>query len=89
MRTTLNLDDDLLERLKAEAEKTRSSLTATVNRILKAWIDCLHPESGRRRRYHSPTFAMGFPPVGNLDKGLNLAAALEDEEVSRKLELRK
>jgi hypothetical protein len=37
-----------------------------------------------------PTFEMGDPLPGvNLDKALSLASALEDEEISRKLVLRK
>ncbi len=41
-----------------------------------------------RRRYREQTQAMGAPSV-RLDKALALAAALEDEEIVRKMKLRK
>lgn len=88
MRTTLNIDDALLRRLKREAEIRGQSLTEIVNRVLQLGVARLHPES-RREAYQCPRFSMGFPPVGNPDKALALAAALEDEETVRKLQLRK
>jgi len=41
------------------------------------------------RRYRQKTFRMGFNPEVCLDKALSLASALEDEEIARKLSLRK
>ena len=35
------------------------------------------------------TYSMGFPPSLNLDKAMQLAGVLEDEETARKLLLRK
>jgi hypothetical protein len=32
---------------------------------------------------------MGYPPQGSFDKALGIAASLEDEEIARKLMLRK
>jgi hypothetical protein len=86
MRTTVDIDDDLLEKLKSEAGRSRSSLRATVNRVLRAWVECFRPE---KVGYRTPTFSMGFPPLASTDKALQLAAALDDDEVARKLELRK
>jgi hypothetical protein len=88
MRTTLNIDDDVLEQLKREAKRGRTSLRAITNRVLRLGLDRVRPE-GVRAPYESPTFAMGFPPVVNLDKALQLAALLEDEETIRKLAVRK
>jgi hypothetical protein len=88
MRTTLNIDDDLLRRLRRESERTRTPLGATVNEALRLGLERLHPESAPAP-YRCPTFAMGFPPLEDLDKALRLAARLEDEETLHKLNLRK
>jgi hypothetical protein len=88
MRTTVRVDDDLLERLKAEARKENISLTRLINRTLKAGL-----QAGRSRRTVRPPYrehpvALGLPRL-SLDKALAVAAALEDEEIARELALRK
>ena len=88
MRTTTTLDDDLLQRLKREASRAKTTLSATINRVLRLGLERIHPESERPRvRYQ--TFSMGFPPLHDLDKAMQLAAMLEDEEVVHKLTLGK
>jgi uncharacterized Ntn-hydrolase superfamily protein len=88
VRTTVRLDDKLLERLKAQARKEKVSLTRLVNRALKAGLQA----GGDRRRaqpaYRERVHAMGVPRVA-LDKALALAVALEDGETIRELTLRK
>jgi Ribbon-helix-helix protein, copG family len=88
MRTTVRVDDDLLERLKAQARKENVSLTRLLNRTLKAGL-----QAGGARPRKQPIFgerahSMGAPRVA-LDKALALAATLEDEEIVRELALRK
>jgi hypothetical protein len=88
MRTTVRVDDELLEQLKAQARKEGVSLTRLLNRALKAGL-----QAGRARRRAQPAYrervhAMGAPRIA-LDKGLALAATLEDEEIVRELTLRK
>jgi hypothetical protein len=41
------------------------------------------------KRARIPTYRMGFDPSYRWDKALAIAAAIEDEELVRKLELRK
>jgi hypothetical protein len=82
MRTTLHIDDDILQELKREASRARAPLRETVNRVLRLGLKRLHPASARP--YQCRTFAMGFPPSANLDKALQLATLLEDEETVRK-----
>ena len=43
----------------------------------------------KARAYRVPTAPLGLRPGVNLDGALRLAAAMEDEETMRKLELRK
>jgi hypothetical protein len=82
MRTTLHIDDDILQELKREARRASAPLREMVNRVLRLGLKRLHPASAPL--YRCPTFAMGFPPSANLDQALQLAALLEDEETVRK-----
>ena len=88
MRTTMRVDDEILERLKAQARREKTSLTRLLNRTLKAGLQA----GGARRRaqpvYREQVHAMG-PPRLALDKALALAAAIEDEEIVRELSARK
>lgn len=87
MRTTLNLDDDLVRQLKREAHKSHTPLGRVVNSTLRRGMtrsQSPHPKTA----YTCPVFAMGEPKI-NLDKALAVAASLEDAEVLRELELRK
>lgn len=87
MRTTLTIDDQLLAELKERAHRDGVPLKQVVNQILRRGLDA--PGTAKRRRYRARTFSMGEPFVPDLDKSLAIAAALEDEEVARKLILRK
>jgi hypothetical protein len=60
-----------------------------LNRTLRAGLKSgSAPRNTPRRAYREKVHALGTPRVA-LDKGLALAAALEDEEIVRKLALRK
>lgn len=87
MRTTTRIDDGLLEALKEQARRDGTSLTKVLNRVLRSGLAASRAPV-RRRRHHEKTFAMG-PPSIDLRKALAAAARLEDEEVLRKLALRK
>jgi len=88
MRTTVRVDDELLERLKAQARKERVSLTRLINRTLKAGLHANTVGRPKRPLYRERVHAFGVPHV-SLDKALALAALLEDEEIVRELALRK
>jgi len=84
----VRVDDELLERLKAQAREEKISLTRLLNRALKAG---LHEGAARRKAkpaYRERIHAMGVPRLA-LDKALARAAALEDEEIVREIRLRK
>lgn len=88
MRTTLTIDDDLMQAIRDAAHRTGRPLKLVVNEALRAGL------AQRRERptstpYETPTFSMGHPPRVHLDKALALASSLEDEEVARKLTMRK
>lgn len=86
MRTTVDLDPHLLHRLKAEARALGVPFKQMLTAVLRRGLEDRPP----RRRYRCPVFAMGAPvhPRG-LDRALAIAAGLEDEEIARKLALRK
>lgn len=63
-------------------------MTETANRVIQEGLARVAPES-RRRPYRARTFSMGYPPSFDMDKALQFAAALEDEEIVRKLRLKK
>lgn len=84
MRTTIRIDDQLLRTLKDQARKEDTSLNRLLDRTLRAGMRASSKPSQRRRRYRERTQAMGLPRI-KLDKALALAAALEDEEIVRKV----
>jgi len=88
MRTTVDIEDDLMRLLKKKAQKTNVSLKRVLNAALRRGIE---PAPERPRHACScPTFSMG-KPVGtiDLDRALTLAQMFEDDEILRKLQLRK
>ena len=87
MRTTLRIDDDLLDRLKARASAEKVSLTRIINRVIKAGLASGGAPRRPRRPYRERVHAMGAPRLA-LDKALALAAVLEDDEIARELATR-
>lgn len=90
MRTTLTIDDDLMQELKDAAHRKGLPLKQLVNRALRRGLRALD-ESGVAKPYRCPSFSMGVPSPGtiDLDKALAIAGELEDEGTARELELRK
>ena len=84
MRTTVRIDDELLRKLKEQARKEEASLTRLLNRTLRAGMRASSKPSSPRRRHREQTYTMGQPRI-KLDKALALAAALEDNEIVRKV----
>lgn len=88
MRTTVQIDDDLLRDLKEHAYREGTSLAKLINRVLRRGMSASQQANKPVRPYREKTFRMGEPNV-NLDKALALAAALEDDGVREKLARRK
>ena len=88
MRTTVRIEDHLLQDLRRQAERERVSLTKMLNRVLRVGLAALDQQKPNRGRYREKTFSMGQAKV-DLDRALALAAALEDEEVREELARRK
>lgn len=87
MRTTIDLERALLERLRREALRRRIPFKTLLNKLLREGLDA---RPAVPFAYRGPVFAMGNPePALDLTKALALAAALEDDEVLRELQRRR
>ncbi len=86
MRTTVDIEDSLLVRLRHEAVRRGVAFKHLLNRLLLDGLEGKHEPPSRP--YRCPSFSMGTPSV-DLDKALGVSAALEDDAVTRELEARK
>jgi hypothetical protein len=86
MRTTVTLDPDVVEQLKALAGRRNLSFKAALNGAVRAGLAA---ERGGGRPYKVPSRRMRLRPGVDLTHALGIADSLEDEEIARKLELRK
>jgi hypothetical protein len=89
MRTTLTIDDHIAKALKALAHRSGKPLRRVVNETLHAGL-ATRRSSAKARPYRiTPVALGGVMPGIDLTKALRLADALEDDEIARKIELRK
>jgi len=88
MRTTLRIQDDLLRELKERARRERGSVTSVVNTVLRIGLRALQGPPPRPHPFREPPCDLGAPQV-DLDRALQVAVHLEDEETLHKLSLRK
>ena len=88
MRTTLRIEDSLLRELKALARQEKIPLTRVVDTVLRSGLQARRKPPSNIVSYQEKTFEMGKPHF-QLDKALSISAAMEDEEILRKIELRK
>jgi hypothetical protein len=85
MRTTMTLDPDVYSLLQKVMQERGLSLKQAVNDLLRSALGSERPTAP----FRTPTFHMGFDPTIPMDKALRLAGELEDEELVRKLAVRK
>jgi hypothetical protein len=87
MRTTVTLDPDVQALLRKRMREQGISFKAALNQAIREGLQKASPRGPRA--YRLKTYAMGYRPELCLDKALSLAAALDDDEIARKLSLRK
>lgn len=87
MRTTVTLDPDVAARLKEETRTRGISFKEALNSSIRRGLETSERTGGKP--YRVRTAKMGARPGVNLDKALRLAGELEDEEILRKMALRK
>jgi len=87
MRTTVTLDPDV-ERLIRTAMKQRgSSFKQALNQAVRDGL--VGKRQPRRKKFVQQSFHMGAPKNFRWEKILAIADAMEDEEIIRKMSLRK
>jgi hypothetical protein len=87
MQTTLTLDDELAKELQEVAHRAGKPFTEVVNETLRKG---LHPTSALSPRpYRLSTVSLGVRAGIDLDKVLEIADALEDAEIIRKVDIGK
>ena len=89
MRTTLTLEDRIGRALKELAHRSGKPFKTVVNETLRAGLAAKRETRGKVHYRLRPASLGGVLLDVDLDKALSLADALEDEEVARKLDLRK
>jgi hypothetical protein len=88
VRTTLTIYDHLMAELKELAHRENLPLKQVIDRAIRSGLRASRAPSPPRR-YRATTHAMGAPHVASFDRALEIAATLEDEQIARKLVLRK
>ena len=89
MRTTLTIDDKIAKALKDAAYRSGKSYKQVVNETLRAGLSS-NRIMDNAKPYRLKPVSMGEVSGGyNITKALKLAEYLEDEEIARKLELKK
>ena len=88
MRTTLTLDDRIAKALKTLAHRSGKPFKQVVHETLQTGLAAR--ETPKQQPYRlKPVSLGGVLPGVNIEKALRLAAAIEDEEIARELDLRK
>jgi hypothetical protein len=78
MRTTLVIDDDVLDKARALASKRRVPLRTVIKETLRAGLSLLEAP-GQTNKYRTNPRPMGLRPKWNLDNTQELLAQIEGE----------
>lgn len=78
MRTTLNIDDDVLDRARAIAVRRKTPFREVVNEALRAGLPSVEAPA-ESRPYQTTPHKMGLKPGRNLDNIQDLLAQVEGE----------
>ncbi|MEM7790720.1 MAG: hypothetical protein AAF546_04895 [Verrucomicrobiota bacterium] len=87
MRTTLDIDDEVMHRIRRKALEEGKTLKELVNQALIRELQADQTTHGDPT-HECPAFSMGAPRR-QIEKALQLAEELEDEVVLQKFEIRK
>ncbi|MDP8236590.1 MAG: hypothetical protein P9M08_09415 [Candidatus Erginobacter occultus] len=79
MRTTLTIDDDVLERARSAAQRLREPFKKVVNEALRVGLKTVE-EPARSRPYRTRPHKMGLREGMNLDNIQELIARVEGED---------
>lgn len=79
MRTTITIEDDILDRARALAAELHSPFRRIVNEALRAGLEAVE-KPARARPYHTHPRKLGLKPGRSLDNVQELIAQVEGEE---------
>lgn len=88
MRTTINMDDDLLRELRQKAHETGGPFKEAINKTLRAGLRSPAKKKASKP-YKCKSHSLGYPPKADINRALDLTEHLESEEKARKLLSRK
>lgn len=81
----MTLDEDVAAQIRRVMRERSIGWKEAVNDLLRLGLQSTRTS----QPYESPTFASGVRPGLDLTKALRLAGELEDDEVARKVDMRK
>lgn len=82
MHITLTVDEQIAAALKRRAQETGKSFDTVVNETFQAGLEAIHALP-RARPYRVSPVSLGAPRQGiDLDKALQLAGELDDEDLA-------
>lgn len=84
VRTTVTLDDDLFQILRRRARERDVPFKAVLNEAIRGGLE--GAGDGKRKPYRMKPGRARLRPDIDYSKGLEIAGALEDEEIIRKLQ---
>ena len=87
VRSTVRIDDDLLEALKTHAERQGTSLTRALNTVLRQGLKVAN-DSRTAAPFVQRTVSLGGA-LFEVDKALSTSASLEDDAIAAKLAMSK
>ena len=88
MRTTVDIDADLIDRVRTESTRSGRSFREELNRVIHRGLSTAGPL--RAEPYLTPVFDLGPVREGvDLQKAITLGGGLADAETVHKLSLRK
>jgi hypothetical protein len=79
MRTTLTIDDDVLERARNLSAKLRTPFKTIINEALRSGLDNVERPAAQKP-YKTKPHAMGLKPGHNLDNIQELLSQIEGED---------
>ncbi len=80
MRTTVNIHDDVLEKLRDRAEKDKLPFKYVLNEAIRRGLECREKEESRKQ-YRTEPRNMGLKQGYSLDNVQELLSRIEGEDV--------
>jgi hypothetical protein len=79
MRTTLTLDDDVLDRARLVAKKLRTPFRQVINEAIRAGLETVE-QPGKTKPYQTRAHKLGLKSGRSLDNIQELLAQIEGED---------